>query len=65
MRKTEAKRTNVQVLRAIRDRLNRTFEGMSSEELLAYFAERRPMKAKSTRRPAALRARATRAKAKA
>ena len=65
MKKAEPKRTNVQVLRSIRDRLNRTFEGMSSAELLAYFAERRPAKAKSARRPAALRSRTTRAKTKA
>ncbi|MBK7086151.1 MAG: hypothetical protein IPH53_16395 [Flavobacteriales bacterium] len=61
MKKAEPKRTNVQVLRGIRDGLNRKFAGMSAEELLAYFATRRPAKAKANGRKAAGRTRDTRA----
>ena len=64
MKKTEPKRTNVQVLRSTRDRLNRTFERMSSEELLNYFATRRISGAKAVRRPMALRSRTKVTKAK-
>ncbi|MBK6755367.1 MAG: hypothetical protein IPG69_17705 [Flavobacteriales bacterium] len=64
MKKAEPKRTNVQVLRGIRDGLNRKFAGMSAEELLAYFATRRPAKAKANGRKAAGRTRVTRVRPK-
>ena len=65
MKKAEPKRTNVQVLRGIRDGLNRKFAGMTADELLAYSAARRPVKATTKRRTAAVRTRTARAKAKA
>jgi hypothetical protein len=65
MKKAEPKRTNVQVLRGIRDGLNRKFAGMSAEELLAYFAARRPVKTVAKKRTASTRTRVSRAKVKA
>ena len=40
MKKTKPA-SNVKVLRAIRDRLNRKLEGLDSEEVLAYFKSKR------------------------
>ncbi len=64
MRKTGPERTNVQVLRGIRDRLNRKFIGMTAEEVLAYFAARRPGRTKASGRSTVARTRIARAKAK-
>lgn len=64
MKKAEPKRTNVQVLRGIRDGLNRKFAGMTAEELLAYFAARRPVRWTALRRPQASRRRVSSAKIK-
>jgi len=65
MGKTGPERTNVQVLRGIRDRLNRKFAGMTAEEVLAYFAAQRSGKAEATGRKAMVRKRAAHVRAKA
>jgi hypothetical protein len=50
MKKTKPT-SNVKTLRAIRDRLNKKLEGLSSEEVLAYFKAKRGSVAKpNTRR---------------
>ena len=64
MRRTGPERTNVQVLRGIRDRLNRTFADMTADEVLAHFAARRPEKTKAKGRSTVARKRRMRAKAK-